>query len=44
MKQYVAEGAIVKEWKENFASMEAGRGGFKEIDDKIYQPENFVKL
>ena len=32
----------MKEWKENFASMEASRGGFKDIDYKSYQPENFV--
>ena len=36
------EGAIVKEWKENFAYMEAGRGNFKDIDYKSYEPENFV--
>ena len=36
------EGAIVKEWKANFASMETGHGGFKDIDYKSYQPENFV--
>ena len=38
------EGAIMKEWKEIFSSMEAGSGGFKDIDDddKSYQPENFV--
>ena len=36
------EGAIVKKWKANFASMEAGPGGFTDIDDRSYQPENFV--
>ena len=36
------EGAIMKEWKENFSSMEGDRGGFKDIDYKSYQPENFV--
>ena len=36
------KGAIVKEWKENFASMEASHGGFKDIDYKSYQPKNFV--
>ena len=39
---YCIEGAIVKEWKENFAFMEAGRGGFKDIDYKSYQPESFL--
>ena len=32
----------MSEWKANFASMEVGRGGFKDIDDKSYQPKNFV--
>ena len=33
------EGAIMKEWRENSASMEVGHGGFKDIDYKSYQPE-----
>ena len=39
------ERSILKEWKENFASMEAGHGGFKDfkdIDYKNCQLENFV--
>ena len=39
---YCKGGVIMKEWKENFSYMEAGHGGFKDIDYKSYQPENFV--
>ena len=31
----------MKEWKAFFASMEVGRGGFKDIDNKSYQPKRY---
>ena len=36
------EGDIVKDWNSKFTLIESGRGGFKDIDYKSYQPENFV--